>query len=98
MEGIITIAFALVCMLIIPTSFETAYFLNEEDKAIMRLRAKESAAYSGGDGHFTRQDVLLALKDPKVFVSGVCQFGIITIQSGKHPICEGVKVKYLDQR
>jgi len=64
----------------------------------MRLRAKESAAYSGGDGHFTRQDVLLALKDPKVFVSGVCQFGIITIQYGKRQVCEVMQVNLSDDR
>ncbi len=49
----------------------------------MRRRAELAEAYSGGSGHYKWQDVKLALADPKVFVSGVCQHATITILYGK---------------
>ncbi len=52
-EGLITIVFAVACFFLIPKSYETAYFLNDDDKKVMRLRAEQSEAYSGGDGHFS---------------------------------------------
>lgn len=81
-EGIITLVVAFACVFIIPKSFETAYFLNADDKRIMRRRAELAEAYSGGSGHYKWADVKLALADPKVFVSGVAQHATITILYG----------------
>ncbi|KAK1763705.1 high-affinity nicotinic acid transporter [Phialemonium atrogriseum] len=81
-EGLITLVVAFACVFIIPKSFETAYFLNADDKRIMRRRAELAEAYSGGSGHYKWADVKLALADPKVFVSGVAQHATITILYG----------------
>jgi MFS family permease len=82
-EGLITIVFAIVCYFLIPDSLETAYFLTEDDKDIMRKRAEASKAYSNDNGHPSRVDIRLALTDPKVYVSGLCQLGSVTILYGK---------------
>lgn len=82
-EGVITIVFGLACFFLIPSSFETACFFNEEDKVVMRWRAEVSEAYNGGTGHFTRKDLNLAFTDVKVYISGFCQFCSITILYGQ---------------
>lgn len=74
--------FGISCYFLIPSSFETAYFLNEDDKVVMRWRAEQSEAYNGGTGHFTKKDLSLAFTDPKVYLSGLCQFCSITILYG----------------
>lgn len=43
-EGLLTIAWAFCCIFLVPKSYETAYFLNADEKAIMRLRAERAEA------------------------------------------------------
>jgi hypothetical protein len=43
-EGLLTIAWAVCCIFLVPKSYETAYFLNAEEKAIMRQRAERAEA------------------------------------------------------
>ncbi|KAH8821931.1 retrograde regulation protein 2 [Xylogone sp. PMI_703] len=81
-EGLITIVFATSCFFLIPKNFETAYFLNEEDRKIMRLRAEQSEVYSGGDGHFKFSELKLALSDAKVWCNAVSQLSCTTITYG----------------
>ena len=81
-EGIIAIIFGLACYYLVPSSFENAYFLNEHDKEIMRIRAEQTHHYSGGSGHFKFNDIWLAAKDPKTWLHGVIQFCLITPNYG----------------
>ncbi|KAH8807438.1 retrograde regulation protein 2 [Xylogone sp. PMI_703] len=82
LEGIITIVWAGICIFVVPKNFETAYFLNEEDKVIMRQRAEITEAYSGGSGHYTMEDVKKAAKDVKSWAHGVIQIAVVTILYG----------------
>lgn len=77
-EGIITIVFGLACYYLVPSSFENAYFFNNEDKEIMRHRAELTHQYSGGSGHFKMRDIWIAVKDPKTWCHGWIQFCVIT--------------------
>ncbi|OAA65398.1 high-affinity nicotinic acid transporter [Niveomyces insectorum RCEF 264] len=77
-EGIVTIVFGLACFYLVPSSFEKAYFFNEEDKKIMRYRAELTHKYSGGSGHFKMRDIWIAVKDPKTWCHGWIQFCVIT--------------------
>lgn len=61
-----------------PSSYEKAYFLNDEDKAIMRVRAEHTHQYSGGKGHFKMKDIVMAAKDVKTWLHGWLQFCVIT--------------------
>ena len=84
LEGIITIVFALCCVWLVPKNFETAYFLNEEEKQIMRQRAARTQAYSdsAGSGHYGKSDVKEAAKDIKSWVHGCIQIAVVTILYG----------------
>lgn len=68
-----------------PKDYETAYFLNEDDKVIMRQRAEAMAAYSSGSGHYSKEDIKLAAKDVKSWMHGVIQICVVTILYGKEP-------------
>jgi hypothetical protein len=81
-EGLITLVWAVICVFVVPKNYETAYFLNEEDRVIMRLRAEASAAYSGGQGHYKWKDIKMAAKDIKSWVHGVIQICVVTILYG----------------
>jgi MFS family permease len=50
-EGMATIVIAAACFFAIPSSYTSAWFLNDKEKAIMRRRAEMTEAYSGGTGH-----------------------------------------------
>ncbi|KAF2634328.1 MFS general substrate transporter [Massarina eburnea CBS 473.64] len=79
LEGIITMLFAFICIFIVPKNYETAYFLNDEEKRIMQLRAERTEAYSGGSGHYGKADIVEAAKDIKSWVHGCIQICVVTI-------------------
>ncbi|KAI1084511.1 retrograde regulation protein 2 [Whalleya microplaca] len=81
-EGLITIAWAGCCTIVVPKNYETAYFLNSEQKALMRRRAEEMEPYSGGSGHYMREYIKEAAKDIKSWVHGVIQIAVVTILYG----------------
>jgi hypothetical protein len=81
-EGIITVLWAFCCIFLVPKDYETAYFLNEEEKKIMRLRAERSEAYSGGNGHYGKEDIREAAKDVKSWLHGTIQIAVVTILYG----------------
>ena len=83
-EGIITVIVAVACYWLIPNNFETAYFLNENDKKIMRRRAELTESYNGGQGHYTRKDIMMAVKDSKTWLHGLIQFACMTVVYGKY--------------
>ncbi|KAI1638631.1 retrograde regulation protein 2 [Biscogniauxia mediterranea] len=81
-EGLITVIWAACCIYLVPRSYETAYFLNAEQKSLMRKRAEEMEAYSGGSGHYSKRDIKEAAKDVKSWVHGVIQIAVVTILYG----------------
>ena len=72
------------CIFLVPKSFETAYFLNDDEKALMRQRAHRTQAYSDseGSGHYGKADIKEAAKDIKSWVHGVIQIAVVTILYG----------------
>jgi nitrate/nitrite transporter NarK len=82
LEGILTIVFAGLCVKLVPKNYQTAYFLNAEDKKIMAIRAELSESYSGGDGHPKLKDLKLAWGDAKTWLHGVSQIAVVTILYG----------------
>jgi len=83
-EGIITVIWAFCCIFLVPKSFETAYFLNDEEKTLMRQRAHRTQAYSDseGSGHYGKADIKEAAKDIKSWVHGFIQIAVVTILYG----------------
>jgi hypothetical protein len=84
LEGIITIFYAIACVWLVPKSFETAYFLDEEEKTIMRRRAARTQAYSDseGSGHYKKSDIKEAAMDIKSWLHGIIQIAVVTILYG----------------
>lgn len=91
-EGCITVVFAGICVLVVPKNYETAYFLNDEDKALMRVRAEEMEAYSGGSGHYARKEMNHAAKDLKTWAHSVIQICVVTILYGEHALNQQSRV------
>ena len=81
-EGIITVVWAGVCIFVVPKNYETAYFLNDGDKAVMKQRAELMEAYSGGSGHYGKKDIKEAASDIKSWVHGLIQIAVVTILYG----------------
>jgi len=83
-EGIITIIWAACCIFLVPKSFETAYFLNDDEKSLMRQRAHRTQAYSDseGSGHYGKADIKEAAKDIKSWAHGLIQIAVVTILYG----------------
>ena len=77
-EGVITIVYGLVCFILVPSSYEKAFFLNEDDKEVMRYRATVTHQYSGGSGEFTFKDIWIAAEDIKTWIHSALQFCCIT--------------------
>lgn len=91
-EGIITVVCAVICVFVIPKDYETAYFLNDDDKALMRIRAEEMEAYSGGSGHYTKKEMKDAAKDIKTWAHSIIQICVVTILYGeKTPVNEAYR-------
>ncbi|KAI1113272.1 retrograde regulation protein 2 [Nemania sp. NC0429] len=81
-EGIVTVIWAGLCVFLVPQNYETAYFLNGEQKMLMKRRAEQMDAYSGGSGHYTKKDIKEAAKDIKTWAHGVIQIAVVTILYG----------------
>ncbi|TRX91854.1 hypothetical protein FHL15_007173 [Xylaria flabelliformis] len=81
-EGLVTIVWAGFCVILIPRNYETAYFLNDDQKALMSRRAEEMNAYSGGSGRYSKKDIKEAAKDVKSWVHSVIQIPVVTILYG----------------
>lgn len=82
LEGLITIVFAIACLYLVPKNYQTAYFLNSADKAIMARRYEASAAYSGGTGHYTKADFKQGAGDIKTWLHSFIQICVVTILYG----------------
>lgn len=81
-EGVISLAVGLAFIFLLPDSFESAKWLTEQDKALMRIRADQSRVYQGESESFDKTEVKLAFQDLKVWLSAACQFCANTCSFG----------------
>ncbi|CAK7266666.1 hypothetical protein SEPCBS57363_002205 [Sporothrix epigloea] len=72
-EGVISLAICGACVWSFPNRPESAWFLSEDEKELMKLRAKRDAAHKGND-QFEWKWVRLALKDPFIYVASLAFF------------------------
>ncbi|GAB7351838.1 hypothetical protein MBLNU459_g2398t1 [Dothideomycetes sp. NU459] len=72
-EGLFSIVVAVVVWFGLPNDPSNAYFLNAEEKHLMKVRAAQRSAYMGSE-EFSWTEVKIALKDPKLYLSGAIQF------------------------
>ncbi|THV85743.1 MFS general substrate transporter [Aureobasidium pullulans] len=72
-EGCLSILIAFIVYFLLPNDFETARFLTQEDKELMRTRMAMNARYNGAP-EFDWKEVRKAFRDPKLYISCWCQF------------------------
>jgi MFS family permease len=72
-EGAVSLAICGGCLWSFPNKPETAWFLSDEEKELMRLRKQRDAVYQGDD-KFDWKWVRLALSDPFVYVASLAFF------------------------
>jgi MFS family permease len=66
-EGIFSILIAFAVWFGLPSDPSNAYFLNEEEKRMMRVRATQRAQYMGSE-EFSWKEIIIELKDPKLYI------------------------------
>lgn len=71
LEGSASLAICGCCIFSFPNTPETAWFLNSEDKALMRKRKQRDIQFKGGDEKLTRKWAMEALKDPYIYLAAV---------------------------
>lgn len=57
----------------LPNDPTNAYFLNEEEKWMMKVRTEQRKKYMGSD-KFSWEEISIAARDPKLYFSGIIQF------------------------
>ena len=84
MEAVVSVACATLVYFVLPDSPETAYFLDAQEKALVRVRTEQRRQYMGGNT-YTKADFKKAFTDPKVYLSGIIQHCIdIPLYGGSH--------------
>lgn len=73
MEGIVTVAVGIFVYFVLPDNGQTAYFLTARQKELVRIRDEQRKEYMG-EAKLTKTEIMMAFKDPKVYISGWIQF------------------------
>jgi len=81
-EGLISVVVGIMAVFLLPDSFQTAWWLSEEEKALMVIRQEQGRLYLGESDTFDKSEVKLAFKDPKVWLSACSQFAADTCSFG----------------
>jgi MFS family permease len=73
-EGTVSIGLAVLLWLGFPDNWQTAKFLNAEEKELMRLRVAKHHATMNSEESFDKREVWKTFKDFKIWISGLLQF------------------------
>lgn len=66
-EGLFSIFCAAVVWFGLPNDITKAYFLNERERELMKIRREQMSAYNGSD-EFSLEEIKIAAKDPKIYI------------------------------
>lgn len=69
-KGVFSILVAVFVWFGLPNDPSNAYFLSAEEKDLMHIRARQRAAYMGGN-NFDWSEIRIAFTDPKVYLRQV---------------------------
>jgi MFS family permease len=84
-EGIISMIVGITTIFMLPDNFETAWWLNEDEKVILRARHENARLYQGKSmttDALDKTEIKLAFRDVKVWLSCACQFCANTCSFG----------------
>ncbi|GAA5995273.1 uncharacterized protein JCM10292_005069 [Rhodotorula paludigena] len=80
-EGAITIGIGLISPIFIANSPQTAWYLNDRQKLLVKVRTVQSRQYNGNDA-FSWAEVRKAFTEPMIWISGLMQIGFDTVLYG----------------
>lgn len=83
LEGLPSFVIGVATYLLLPNDSETAYFLDEEERSLMRARHEREYGHTKSSREFSWADVMAAFKDWKVWAFCVAQFGVDTMLYGE---------------
>lgn len=83
-EGIFSILIAVLVWYGLPTDPALHPWLTAEQQQMMRIRQQQTAAYMGSD-EFKWEEIRIAFKDPKLYLSGAIQFARISFYMASAP-------------
>ena len=81
-EGIPTVLLGITIYFLMPNDPESAYFLNDDEKRMMVLRNGREYGNTTSAQQFSKQDMMKAFKDWKVWMFCASQFGADTMLYG----------------
>lgn len=81
-EGIPTVLLGVAIFFVMPNDPESAYFLNDDEKKLMVVRHGRSYGNTASAQQFSKQDMMKAFKDWKVWIFCASQFGADTMLYG----------------
>ncbi|RSL56343.1 hypothetical protein CEP53_006806 [Fusarium sp. AF-6] len=81
-EGIPSFLIGIVTYFALPNDAETAYFLDDKERKLMRVRHAREYGNTESSREFSKADMLCAFKDWKVWAFCVAQFGVDTMLYG----------------
>lgn len=82
LEGIPTVILGISCWWLLADEPDTASYLTEEDKALMMVRKERQIGYTKAADQMHKEDVVKGLKDWKVWIFSLAQFGADTVLYG----------------
>jgi MFS family permease len=82
LEGLPTIVLGISCWWLLADEPETAFYLTAEEKALMIVRKERQIGHTKAADQMHREDVIKGLKDWKIWVFCVAQFGVDTVLYG----------------
>ncbi|QUC20863.1 uncharacterized protein UV8b_05104 [Ustilaginoidea virens] len=82
LEGIPSVVLGVVAYFALPNDAASAYFLAEEDKAVMEVRRRRAYGSTRSSEDVSRKDVARAFTDWKAWAFYIAQFGVDTMLYG----------------
>ena len=81
-EGLPTFLLGLACFFLLANNPDSARYLTADEKALMRTRFKRQIGQTTSAQEMYKEDVILGLKDWKIWVFAIAQFGADTMLYG----------------
>ncbi|KZT60195.1 high-affinity nicotinic acid transporter [Calocera cornea HHB12733] len=81
LEGLVSVLYGISVIWLLSDSPEKAWYLNDRDREMMKIRQEQDSAYVG-DSEMSWAESKRAIKDLKVYLSGFCQLGVDTCLFG----------------
>lgn len=85
-EGLPSVLLGIATYLWLPNDAQTAYFLTDEEKVVMKVREGRDYGNTASSKEFSKADMMKAFTDWKVWAFCIGQFGSDTMLYGEHMV------------